>query len=229
MTQEEKPEGRLEDKALEMLGERTSLQDELTQISSQIELSIQAGIQSRIDKIEGQIKELNSSNSNSYEERKLKQAMESCVKGLYEAKQGRNEEAIGNYKFAALISSDYAEAHCLLGSTFFGMGMSSAFPANARRSFLEEAEYNLEIAIRIDPKNEEPYNTMGHTLMILDDTEGAISYCKKAIRINPGNPSNYGLLGTLLRKKGENEEADNAFKTATDLINKANQDKGRKK
>ncbi len=81
----------------------------------------------------------------------------------------------------------------------------------------EEAKYELEETLRINPKSVEARNNLSAVLMAQGDYKGAARYLFEASRIDPDSPSIQNNLGTLLCRQGQYSEALHHYKEALRL------------
>jgi len=85
-------------------------------------------------------------------------------------------------------------------------------------SNIEESLACFQKAITIDADNANALNSMGYIMAEEEiDTQGALSYCKNAVKLNPVNPSYLDSLGWAFYKCGNFPEARNYLRKAMDL------------
>jgi Flp pilus assembly protein TadD len=71
--------------------------------------------------------------------------------------------------------------------------------------------------VRLRPQYVEAWNMLGNNLKDQGDVDGAIEALKQSVALDATNAGAYNSLGLLLRKKGNTEEAKQAFAKAAEL------------
>jgi tetratricopeptide (TPR) repeat protein len=117
-------------------------------------------------------------------------------------KQGRTEEAIGQYLETLQINPNYIHAHNNLGAALEKQGR------------LEEAIDHYLQALRINPDFAEAHNNLGNALDKQGRTEEAIDHYLQALQINPENEKAHYNVGVALDKQGRTEEAIDHYSQA---------------
>ena len=79
---------------------------------------------------------------------------------------------------------------------------------------LNDAEYNIELAISIDPKRIESYFIKASLLTARGNDQAALQVSLKALSIDPTSSNAFNNLGTTLRKLGDLASAKAAFESA---------------
>jgi tetratricopeptide (TPR) repeat protein len=125
--------------------------------------------------------------------------------GIALSDQGRNDEAIAQYREALRLKPDYAEAHSNLGS------------ALGQEGKLAEACEHWEAALRIKPDMAEPHYNLGFVAAHAGRTGDAIRHWEAALRIKPKYPELHYNLGILLQQAGRNSEAMEHYRAALDI------------
>ena len=82
---------------------------------------------------------------------------------------------------------------------------------------LQEAEFYLRKAIKLNPNYENAHSNLSITLRDLGELEEAEFYVRKAIELKPDFPDAYSNLGVILKTLGKLEEAENSYRKAIEL------------
>jgi tetratricopeptide (TPR) repeat protein len=77
--------------------------------------------------------------------------------------------------------------------------------AYARKSQNELAKADYDEAIRLDPKNSEPYNALAHLYDLQGDVDRALGLYDQAIRLTPQSAIYFSNRGVLFAEKGDFE------------------------
>jgi len=122
--------------------------------------------------------------------------------GIALVAEGKNEEAISQYKMAIKLKPDYAKAYNNLGEALF------------TEQKIEEAISHYKTAIKLNPGFADAHNNLGIALVAEGKIEEAISHYKMAIKIKPDFADAYNNLGGALFHAKMTEEAIDYFKEA---------------
>ena len=120
-------------------------------------------------------------------------------------RQGRLDEAIGQFRKALDIQPDSYEACYNLANALFRQGK------------LEDAIPQYRNALALAPDNAEALNNLGNALAVQGDFEAAIAQYQKALQIQPGYADAHCDLGRVLLKQGKLEEAVAQFRKVVDI------------
>jgi len=118
---------------------------------------------------------------------------------------GRNDEAVGAFREAIALRSDYAEAHDNLGSSLLQL----------RRTAEAVAEFRE--ALRIRPDSAEGHNNLANALLTLGQASEAISEYGRAVRLDPASAAMRSNLGSALLQTGRPAEAVPPYQEAVRL------------
>ena len=120
-----------------------------------------------------------------------------------------NNRAIGEFNKAIKLNSQYSAAYHNKGV------------ALARIDNIEEAMEEIDKAIDLDPNSARSYTSMGMILHHNGKYKEAIKEFNEAIRSDPEYPVAHLVRGKAWEKMGEQDKADEDFKTAKSLEKKA--------
>ncbi len=109
--------------------------------------------------------------------------------------QGRNGEAMGQYREALRLRGDYPDARNNLGLVFLKQGQT------------DEAIRQFQETIRLTPGYSHAHNGLGLALAKQGQTGEAIREYQEAIRLSPGYDEAYCNLGAALLEAGQVDEA----------------------
>jgi len=120
-------------------------------------------------------------------------------------KQGRPEEAVGEFREALRINPSNTDAHNDLGTALLKEGQIGG----AIEEFNE--------ALRIDPANADVHNNLGNLLLQQGRIPDAIAQYQQALRINPSLADASYNLGYVFLQQGRLEEAVGEFREALQI------------
>jgi serine/threonine protein kinase/tetratricopeptide (TPR) repeat protein len=104
------------------------------------------------------------------------------------------------------IDPELADAHNWLGAGLLTLGQ------------VDEAIASINVAIRLEPGNGQPYQSLGRAYWVgKGDFAAAIPAFRKAIELNPEAGYSYLQLGLLLAWEGQFEEAEAVCRRAVEL------------
>ncbi len=161
--------------------------------------------------------------------------------GFVYYRQGRPDDAIGQYKAAVAIKGDYADAYNNLGAIYMEQGRFNeavetfraavkykdniAGHVNLGDAYLRQGRpeeamnqylYALEVG-KGNPKIHTVHYRLGRLYEGPGNLENAADQYATAIRLNPGYAEAYNNLGVVLGKQGRIGDACDAIKKAVDL------------
>ena len=122
--------------------------------------------------------------------------------GIALSAEGKNKEAIFQYKEAIKLKPDYADAHYNLGVTLVAEGK------------IKEAVFHYKMAIKINPDYAKAHNNLANRLVKKGALKEAISHYKMAIKIRPDYAKAHNNLGSALYAERKIVEAIFHYKTA---------------
>jgi tetratricopeptide (TPR) repeat protein len=122
--------------------------------------------------------------------------------GIMLGRQGRVQEAIGQYEQALRLNPDFAEAHYNFGVALSGQGK------------LQEEIGQYEQALRIKPEYADAHNNLGVALRDLGRPQEAIGHYEQALRLNPDCAEAHINWGSALLDQGRLQEAIGQYKQA---------------
>ncbi len=125
--------------------------------------------------------------------------------GNIETARGNLDQAIGHFRQALLIDSDYVKANYNLAN------------ALAKKAEFIEAIAHYRQALRIDPDNAEAHNNLGNVLALHGNLEEAIQHFRHALRLNPGISETHFNLGNALVGQGDFKQAMEHFQQAVKI------------
>jgi tetratricopeptide (TPR) repeat protein len=114
-------------------------------------------------------------------------------------RQGKLDEAIGEYQEAIRLNPDYANAHNNLGI------------ALARKGQTDEAIGQYREALRLNPDHADAHNGLGIALDKRGQIDEAIRQLQQAIRLNPDHVDAHYNLGVAFYQQGRTAEAIRQF------------------
>ena len=82
---------------------------------------------------------------------------------------------------------------------------------------LEDAEKNLQKAVRIKPDYAEAHNNLGSTLKELGRLNEAEASCRQALQLQPHNAAAHSNLGNVLQALGRLDEAESSYRQALEI------------
>ena len=124
------------------------------------------------------------------------------------------DKAIGNFRMAATVKPDYAEAHYELGNLYFNLkkykDAQGAFKVvlNLDANFLDGGVRKLLKAA---------YAKQGREYLVRKNYRKAIEEYENATQLDPTDATNYYNLGLAARHSRKYRQAENAFNTAVEL------------
>jgi protein O-GlcNAc transferase len=150
--------------------------------------------------------------------------------------QGRQEEAVAEFRAALLFEPNLAEAHHQLGNALKSLHRYAEAVASLRAaallapqsgavwlnlgvgclelSRLDEAVACFRRAIRLEPTRPEAHNILGHALLAKGRCTAAKHCLEEALRLRPGYPAAHDNLGRVLKTQGLAAEALAHHRTA---------------
>jgi tetratricopeptide (TPR) repeat protein len=153
--------------------------------------------------------------------------------------QGRTDEALRAYQRAVRVGPDYGDAYYQIGKIYEQMEKpveaTEAYrraaravviePASAvgialalfQRGSLDEAEAQLEVAIRRNPRSAEAHNNLGLVYLRQDRLEKARLHLQAAAGFKPDSPEVWANLGKVLARQGDTARARIAYQRALSL------------
>jgi protein O-GlcNAc transferase len=180
-------------------------------------------------------------------EQVCRQLLEICPKhpdalhllGVITHRQGRYEDAIGNYQKAIGLKPSWAEPYFHMGSAFHDQGRLETAISCYRKAldlkpdFLQ-AHVNLGIAyqrlkqfnkalscfegaLNLEPDCAEAYINMGNLYQAQARHRQALTCYRQAVHIEPENPVAHLNLGIALKKVGNTTEAAASYRRALNL------------
>jgi tetratricopeptide (TPR) repeat protein len=115
---------------------------------------------------------------------------------------GDLDEAIGQYRLAIELDSEYPLAHHDLGVALY------------QRGRIEEAQAQFQKALDLDPEYADACNGYGLLLQNQGAVAPALAYYRKALEINPCCKAAYTNLGNVLHQQGKFAEAIASYRSA---------------
>jgi protein O-mannosyl-transferase len=125
--------------------------------------------------------------------------------GFTLGKNGRTDEAIGEFQEAIRLKPDFAKAHDNLGTTLLGKGQ------------INEAINEFQEAIHLAPDDADAHNNLGNALLKENQIDEAIDQYQEAIRLKPDLIEAHYDLGNALGKKGQTAGAISQYQEAIRL------------
>ena len=125
--------------------------------------------------------------------------------GIALYKEGKLDEAIGEYRQALRIHPDYPMAHYDLGTALGASGQT------------DEAIAQFQEAIRLEPDDAAAHGNLGSALLKKGRADEALTQLQQAVKLAPDNPEFHYDLGTLLGMKGQLDPAIAQFQEAIRL------------
>ncbi len=125
-----------------------------------------------------------------------------------------NDKAIGNFRLAVSVKSDYVEAHYELGNMYF----------NLKKYKDAQAVFNQ--VLNLDPNFQDgntrrllkaAYAKQGMAFLYRKNYRKAIEEYENATQLDPTDATNYYNLGLAARQARKYKQAKNAFTTAVEL------------
>ncbi len=121
--------------------------------------------------------------------------------GVALRKKGQTDEAIDQYRIAAMLKPDDPEPHCNLGHAYLDKGQMDA------------AIQEYEMALRIRPDQPEIRNNLGVAYGVQGRLDMAIQQHQAAVRLRPDFAEAYFNLGLIFLKTGDVAGARRAFES----------------
>jgi len=153
--------------------------------------------------------------------------------------QGKNNEAIVEYRNALKADPKFGEARYKLAETYVGAGKhQQAFKEYMRAADLmpdnidvqlkagavllmarqfEDAKTRAQAVLKKDPRNVNGQILLGNALAGLKDLDGALAEMQDAVEIDPASDRPYMHLGAIQLARGNKGEAETAFKKAVEI------------
>ena len=125
--------------------------------------------------------------------------------GVALERQGRDAEAVAEYREALRIYPKSSDTHNNLANLFDTMGETNA----------ALAEY--QEAIRLDPKSTAPRNNLGTLYVKLGRLDDAMKQYAESGQLDPKDAHAYFLMGKVLLREGRDGEAISQFQKAAQL------------
>jgi protein O-mannosyl-transferase len=125
--------------------------------------------------------------------------------GMALDRQGRLDEAIGEYRATLRAKGNYVLAYNNLGVDL------------AQQGHLDEASKQFQAALKIDATYADPHNNLGTTLEKQGRFDEALQQFQEAVSLKPDFPDAHYNLGVALGRKGLTEEAAQEFQRVIQL------------
>jgi Tfp pilus assembly protein PilF len=125
--------------------------------------------------------------------------------GVALAAEGRDEEAVINYRLAIEINPDHDNAHYNLANLLVKQGK------------IEEAVKHYREAVRINPHYVLALNNLGVNLVKMHQYTEAIEYYRRALQLDPDDAGIHLNLGAALADSGKLKEGIEQFREAVYL------------
>jgi tetratricopeptide (TPR) repeat protein len=132
-------------------------------------------------------------------------AAEHNKKAIVLHKQGKLEEAAGEYLKAVELDDSLTSAHYNLGALLYGMGR------------LKEAEQQYRKVIKLDPKFVAVHNSLGAVLYGQNNLDEAEHHFRKAVELDTQDGLAFNNLGQVLADTGRAKEAERMFMKAFEI------------
>lgn len=117
-------------------------------------------------------------------------------------RQGRHEDALGNYSQSIRVAPDDPQAHHNLGSAFLGLKRFEEAEACFRRSLALKSDYP------------QAHTNLGITLLELGRLEEAVTCYQQALTLKPDFAEARNNLGNARKELGRPEEAETDYRHA---------------
>jgi len=125
--------------------------------------------------------------------------------GVALARRGDVEDAIGHYRKALELKSDFVDAHNNLGTALAGRGQ------------VDEAIAHFRKALDINPERADAHNNLGIALAGRGQVDEAIAHSRRALEIQPDKWAAHNYLGLVLAGRGDVEDAIGHYRKALEL------------
>ena len=119
--------------------------------------------------------------------------------------EGREADAIVQYRIALMLKPDYADAHEHLGNALASQGK------------LTEAIQQYEQALQLRPDFADAHDSLGNALASQGKLTEAVQHYERALQLKPDFAGAYCNLGVALARQGELAEAVQHFERALQL------------
>lgn len=131
-----------------------------------------------------------------------KPAIKAFKSGLKARDQGRNEDALKNFRKAVDLSPDFYPARNNLGSEYLGKG-----------DFLEAAE-QFQKVIKLRPNDATAYFNLGNVFLLTKRFPEAQATLKEGLKKQPNAALGEFLMGTVYEHLGKPQEAERMLNDA---------------